>query len=160
MGLAEVHGIDEQSDTIDYFPNDKLQGYVEHAGGATKTRFAGLNQQVEAQVAEFAALQRKQSVSALLARMNEPARIRADNAFYFELLELGDATTQAGAELNGAWYLRNAKIFAKLTQIARPGDRVIVVFGAGHAFWLRHFVENTPGYQLIEPDRYLTGARP
>jgi len=160
VGLAEVHGIDEDSDTIDYFPYGKLQAYIEHAGGATKAQFAALNQQMETQVAAFAALQRKQSIAALLAGMNEPARIRADNAFYFEILKLGDATVQAGAELNGGWYLRNAKIFAKLTQIARPGDRVIVVFGAGHAFWLRHFVENTPGYQLVEPNRYLAGQKP
>lgn len=63
----------------------------------------------------------------------------------------------ACAELNAAWYQRNAKIFAKLTQIARPGDRVIVVFGAGHLFWLRHLVEHMPGFALVEPNRYLSG---
>jgi hypothetical protein len=71
------------------------------------------------------------------------------------LLRLGNATEQPGADLNGAWYLRNAKIFAKLTQIAQPADRVLVVFGSGHAYWLRHFVQNTPGFQLIESDDYL-----
>jgi hypothetical protein len=68
---------------------------------------------------------------------------------------LGSATEQPGADLNGAWYLRNAKIFAKLTQIARPADRVLVVFGSGHAYWLRHFVQNMPGFQLIESGDYL-----
>ena len=37
----------------------------------------------------------------------------------------------------------------------QPGDRVLVVFGSGHAFWLRHFVQNTTGFQLIEPRDYL-----
>jgi hypothetical protein len=32
---------------------------------------------------------------------------------------------------------------------------VLVVFGSGHAFWLRHFVQNTTGFQLIEPRDYL-----
>jgi hypothetical protein len=58
-------------------------------------------------------------------------------------------------DLNAAWYHRNAKIFAKLTQIARPGDRVLVVFGSGHAFWLRHLAQNTPGFTLVEPNGYL-----
>ena len=62
---------------------------------------------------------------------------------------------QPGAEFYAAWYQRNAKIFAKLTEIAQPGDRVLVVFGSGHAFWLRHFVQNTTGFQLIEPRDYL-----
>ena len=52
-----------------------------------------------------------------------------------------------------------ARIFARLTQNAKPGDRVIVVFGAGHAYWLRHFVETTPGFALVEPDRYLVDAK-
>jgi hypothetical protein len=53
------------------------------------------------------------------------------------------------------WYLRNAKMFSKLTLIARPGDRVLVLVGAGHAYWLRHFVETTPGFRLADPRPYL-----
>jgi len=49
----------------------------------------------------------------------------------------------------------NAKIFAKLTQIAKPGDRIVVTFGAGHCYWLRHFVRNTLGFVLVEADDYL-----
>lgn len=66
----------------------------------------------------------------------------------------GDQEEQPGADLNAAWYRRNLKIFAKLTQIAKPGDRMLVVFGAGHSFWLRHFVQNTPGFELVEPNHY------
>ena len=36
-----------------------------------------------------------------------------------------------------------------------PVIALLVTFGAGHAFWLRHFVQNTPGFELIEPNRYL-----
>ena len=88
--------------------------------------------------------------------MNEATRALSDHQnFYYGLLAIGDAKEQPGAELNAAWYQRNARIFAKLVQVARPGDRVIVMFGAGHAFWLRHFVQNAPGFQLIEPRDYL-----
>ncbi len=64
---------------------------------------------------------------------------------------MGERATQPGADLNGGWYLRNAKIFAKLTQVTKPGDKVVVLFGAGHSYWLRHFVQNTPGFSLVEP---------
>jgi hypothetical protein len=92
----------------------------------------------------------------MLADLNEPKHVTADHQnFYYAVLAMGNEKEQPGAELNSAWYQRNAKIFAKLMQIARPGDRVVVVFGSGHAFWLRHFVQNTPGFELIEPNSYL-----
>jgi hypothetical protein len=100
--------------------------------------------------------QKTKSVREMLLEQNHPARIEADHAnFYYALLQLGDSQTQPGADLNGNWYLRNAKIFAKLTQIAKPGDRIVVTFGAGHCYWLRHFVRNTPGFVLVEADDYL-----
>lgn len=34
-----------------------------------------------------------------------------------------------------------------------------MLFGAGHSYWLRHFVASTPGYQLVEPNDYLTTAK-
>jgi Family of unknown function (DUF5694) len=160
LKVADVYGIDEQSDTVDYFPYGKLQDYATHAGGAAAAMLTTANQKIEAQMQEFSAAQQTQTISTLLARMNEPARCLAEHEqFYYQLLALGDATNQPGAELNAAWYLRNAKIFAKLTQIAKPGDRVLVVFGAGHAYWLRHFVAATPGFQLVEPNDYLTAAK-
>ena len=58
-----------------------------------------------------------------------PARVLSDHQnFYYALLSLANEKEQPGAELNAAWYQRNAKIFAKLTQIAQPGDRVLVRF--------------------------------
>ena len=151
--MTDVFGIDAHGD----FPYDKVQAFAARSP-ATKAQLAALDRQIDERVHEFDTLQTTMSVAALLARFNEPARIREDHAFYAALLAFGDATAQPGAELNAAWYLRNARIFAKLTQIAKPGDRIIVIFGAGHAYWLRHFVEITPGFQLVEPDRYLVDA--
>ena len=153
-GLAEVYGIDASGD----FPYDKVQAFVARTAAA-KARLATLEQQMEDTVRDFDALQKHRSVAALLAWYNEPPRIRTMHEFYNALLAFGDTAAQPGAELNAAWYLRNARIFAKLTQIAKPGDRVLVLFGAGHAYWLRHFVETTPGFQLVEPDRYLVDAK-
>ncbi len=111
---------------------------------------------LESLIKQMEAAQKTKPVRLMLADVNDPARVLSDHQnFYYALLSLGNEKEQPGAELNAAWYQRNAKIFAKLTQIAQPGDRILVVFGSGHAFWLRHFVQNTPGFQLIEPRAYL-----
>ncbi len=154
LGLKSIYGIDEQSDTIDYFPFDKVDAYAKEHGQADL--LATLHARVETIMREFEAAQKSTPARLLLAQTNDPARILKDNNdFYYGLLSLGDRNTQPGADLNAAWYLRNAKIFAKLTQVAKPGDRIIVLFGAGHAFWLRQLVQNTPGYVLVEPNKYL-----
>lgn len=154
-GLPEVHGIDESTAGIDYFPYDKVVAYAKQHG--REPWLAALNARIAKSVRESSAVQATRSITQLIAQLNEPARLRAEHdEFYYGLLALGDATAQPGAELNAGWYQRNAKIFAKLAQVARPGDRVIVVIGAGHAFWLRHFVEHTRGFALVEPGRYLS----
>ena len=72
-----------------------------------------------------------------------------------DALPLGAGKEQPGADLNAMWFLRNAKIFAKLAEVTQPGDRVLVLFGAGHNYWLRYFARATPGFQLAEPNDYL-----
>ena len=149
-----VYGIDEQSETIDYFPFDKVDAYAKTHGQAAA--LGQLQAHVEQMTKQMEVDQKTKPVRLMLADQNEPAHVLADHRkFYYGLLVFGDRKEQPGAELNAGWYQRNAKIFAKLAQIARPGDRILVAFGAGHAFWLRHFVQNTPGFELIEPNLYL-----
>ena len=154
LGHKSVYGIDEQSKTIDYFPFDKVETYAKaHEQGAALSR---MQEKVGQMMKQMEIAQKTKPIRVMLADVNEPVRVLSDHQnFYYALLSLANEKEQPGAELNAAWYQRNAKIFAKLTQIAQPGDRVLVVFGSGHAFWLRHFVQNTTGFQLIEPRDYL-----
>lgn len=152
--LENVYLIDESSDVIDYFPYQAVVDYAEEYGETAVIE--ALNAAVEKSIDIFEAAQKKSTIAELLARMNDPATIVDEHErYYYSLLQLADRQAQPGAELNAYWYMRNAKIFSKLIKIAKPGDRIIVVFGAGHAYWLRHFVENTPGFELIEPNDYL-----
>lgn len=157
-GLRDVYAIDEQSDTVDYFPYGNVQAYVERGTAEDKARFAAANQRVADAVAAQTELQKTATTTELLAAHNDPAKLRNIDAIHYMLLGLGDAKAQPAAELNAAWFLRNAKIFTKLMKIAKPGDRIIVLFGAGHAPWLRYLVEHTPGFQLVEPNDYLRDA--
>lgn len=157
-GVRVVHGIDEQPEggEPDYFPYGTLVAYAGRSGKkATLDRVMAAG---PVATARFEAMQRTQSVGALLADWNDPANPVADQSIYYGMLEIGDTRAQPGADLNAAWYLRNAKIFAKLMTVARPGARVLVVYGAGHGYWLRHFARETPGYRLVDVRPYLRDA--
>jgi len=60
-----------------------------------------------------------------------------------------------GAEVAAEWYRRNFCIFANLSAVVRPGDRVIVFFGQGHVPYLRELVKSSPDLELVEANEYL-----
>jgi Family of unknown function (DUF5694) len=158
-GLKIVHGIDEQPryGEPDYFPYNAMQDVAKQHGQTGVIDTANLP--VKAFLTQFEADQKTKSVADLLIGVNTYP-IYTTIAVEYSYLKIGDKDDQAGADLNAMWYLRNAKIFAKLMQVAKPGDRVLVVYGAGHNYWLRHFATETPGYKFVDPVPYLKAVKP
>ena len=154
LGLTRVYAIDEFEGEIDFFPFDRVQALAERTGQMDTV--TSMIASVEANAKEFEAAQKRETISQLLARHNDPLTIRKQHDdFYYGLLSLSDGPDHAGAALNYGWYARNALIFSNLVQVTEPGDRVVLLYGAGHAYWLRHFVEETPGFELEETMDYL-----
>jgi Family of unknown function (DUF5694) len=154
LGHRVVYGINELSDTIEYFPFEKVHQFAqEHQQQAVIERMFAFGNQSKLEDERH---HQAGTVRALLRRQNEPERFETEmKRAYMPMMAVGNATQHPGAELNAMWFLRNAKIFSKLRYIAQTGDRILVLFGAGHAFWLRHFVQFTPEFTLIESGEYL-----
>ena len=158
LGLERVYAIDEQDrdGQPSYFPFEDVQSWAEANGRSGA--LGAMSERVGAMVADMEARQRTTTVGGLLRWMNTPERTASDQAFYTALLAFGAGDAQPGAVLNGRWYTRNAVIFARLMQTARPGDRIVVIYGAGHGYWLREFARTTPGFRLVEANDYLPPA--
>ncbi|MDH3246457.1 MAG: DUF5694 domain-containing protein [Saprospiraceae bacterium] len=62
--------------------------------------------------------------------------------------------SERGADILSAWwYNRNVRIFRKLQQIHESmDDRILLIFGNGHAAVLRQLIECSPEYELVEFD--------
>ena len=157
-GLQSVQGIDEQpgKGEPDYFPIDRVEAYAKAHGQQAYLDAAFAT--VQASAKKFEAEQATTSIPRMLIRYNDPSTPMGGQDSYYSLLRLGDGNEQPGADLNAMWYLRNAKIFAKLINVAKPGDRILVVYGAGHGYWLRHFASTTPGYISVDVRPYLEKA--
>lgn len=56
----------------------------------------------------------------------------------------------------GWWFNRNLRIFRNIQKInARPTDRILVIFGAGHMNLLNLFFKASPEYSLLKVNDYL-----
>jgi len=155
LGLTRVYAIDEQDreGQPPYFPFEPVQAWAQTHG--QMDRLGAMHGEVAAMIADLERRQATETVGRLLAAFNTPERVAADQGFYARLMAFGAGDDQPGAVLNARWYARNAQIFARLLQVARPGDRIVAVYGAGHSYWLRQMVETTPGFRLVEPNDYL-----
>ncbi len=48
------------------------------------------------------------------------------------------------------WYNRNLRIFRNIQNMTEPGDRIMVLFGAGHMTILKNLFECSPEYELVK----------
>lgn len=158
LGFKQVYAVDEVAEAgePDYFPFEAVQKWAE-ANGQTAAIDA-LFGPVQAWAAQLEQDQKTRPVADILAELNapdHPIAIKSMGEGYYRLLALGKGRDLPGADLNARWYARNARIFAKLTQVVKPGDRVLLVYGSGHNYWLRHFASETAGFRLVEAGPFL-----
>jgi hypothetical protein len=148
-GAKAMYGIDIEGD----FPYDAVDAYAKAHGESAILDAAGATIETMVKAQEKALAER--GVAGALRYLNDPVRLAGDNGFYRTTLKIGDGATQPGADLLTAWYHRNFLICANLIQLAKPGDRIVVFYGSGHAFLLRQCVSETPGFKLVEPNAWL-----
>ena len=149
LNRASVHGIDADGD----FPYDAVDAYAKGHGQAQI--LAAADSLIVQQVGEEQRRVDSGTLSAALRWLNDRAREDDENAFNRTLLKVGHGGQQPGADLFAAWAKRNTLICANLLQLAKPGDRIIVIFGSGHETFLRQCVRETPGFRLVEANDYL-----
>lgn len=148
-GLHHVYGIDSDGDfpfeaVAEFAVSHGRQDVLDAAGAIGQSMVKGVEDHL-----------REGSVGSTLRWLNRPDLIAEGNGFYRRIMQVGAGDEQPGAALLTAWYGRNARICAKMEQLAHPGDRIVVFFGAGHAHMLRQCVSETPGYRLVEANDYL-----
>jgi hypothetical protein len=76
---------------------------------------------------------------------------RMSHGFYLEMAAIGKDTNYSGADLIADWYKRNLRIYRNLMALhLKPEDRVLILFGAGHAKILQDLVEDSSGMELVK----------
>ncbi len=155
-GITRVYGIDEQPSAgePDYFPFENIMAHAKATEQEEKlnTFLASARKMVN----DFTAATGEDHIAKKLYKLNT-GRMSAPD-FYYALSEFDQGEDQPGAELQAYWFMRNAKIWSKVMDVTKPGDRVVIVYGAGHKYWLDHMADYTNGYIRIDPSSYLLKA--
>ena len=153
--LKNVYGIDEQpvDGEPDYFPMDKFFKHLADTGQQEK--FTRNFEQVKQELEQFSESHADSTLGEYLAALNKKGSPIISIAFYLEMLKYDQGEKQPGAEIFGYYMMRNSKIASKLLDVAKPGDRVVIVYGAGHKTWLEFIFGNMDGVELVDPIPYL-----
>lgn len=146
--LDRVHPIDHSGD----FPFEAVLEYAQaHDPAFVEHLMAELGRVEEVGNRQ----QREWSIGRILRESNDPLKLEQDHGLYVRFAGVGAGDGYAGANLLAKWYERNIRIFANIQDVVEPGDRVLLVIGAGHAPILRELIRYDAGMVLVEAVDYL-----
>jgi hypothetical protein len=158
LGLERVDAVDwleeppmpeVEYDWSVYAPRHGMQGQVDAISARGQTE--GDAEDRDKRCTNIAAWYRALNTAAMRASLHRP---------YFDYAMIGGEGLNPGATWVGNWYTRNLRIFTNLRRIAKPDDRVMVLYGAGHAHLLDQFARESGAFTLADPLAYLpAGAR-
>lgn len=158
LGLDRVDAVDWSENPPGEEKDYDFFAYMEAHG--TKGEFEARRAVQQAAMDAESAEMRCTSVSDWLRGLNSAAYRDESHRPYYDYAMIGDAVAYPGATWVGHWYARNLRIFANLVRLAaKPEDRVLVIYGAGHGFLLDQFARESGAFTLADPLEYLPEGR-
>ena len=143
LGHKQVYAIDADGD----FPFDKVQEFAKKNGKEQVLNdwMATVPRLLERE----SAILKQGTISDLLLFVNQKAQVRTDEELYMDFAQFAGGGEYPGPDLLAEWYRRNARIFANLRSIiSSPEERVLVIYGAGHLYWLQRNVLDSRDLEL------------
>lgn len=100
-------------------------------------------------------LHRTAPLREILLHFNSEQFLRRIQAMRMRTLEVGAGSSYIGVEAPASVARRNMRIFANLLAAAEAGDRILIVYGAGHSHYFREYIRGHPEMEFIHPKEYL-----
>ncbi len=151
LGMKTIYPVDYDGD----FPWQRIVNFA---------KATGKSQQYDQLFADMGAHFKKQdeflpahTILETLLFMNADERVAQDVGFYYREVHFGEPADYAGPDLLTSWYQRNMRIYNNIVNlIDSPGERILVIYGAGHLGWLRMAAESDPTVRLRKLAEFVT----
>lgn len=95
----------------------------------------------------------------MLKHLNSDAWLRDNAMSYYRVGLLGTPADPVGANWVQYWFGRNLAIFNTIARNTDKGDRVLVIYGAGHGNYLRQLAADSGIYRVHEPMNWLSAPQ-
>jgi hypothetical protein len=92
----------------------------------------------------------------MLTHLNSDTYLKQNAMAYYRIGMLGTPSDPIGANWVQLWFGRNLAIFNNIARNTDKGDRVLVIYGAGHGNYLRQLAIDSGIYQVHEPINWLS----
>lgn len=164
LGHDRVYAVDAPGRS--YFPDMTQAEYEGHVARLLEGADPALLMRHQDLEARYAALHRfndslkvTMPLRDYLVRANDPAKVRVSHGQHLiGGFRLGRDDDYLGPDMRTRWYNRNLRIFHNLQRItSSPDERLLVIIGAGHLPILRHAIEASPEFRLVEVRDVLGG---
>lgn len=146
---ADWFGVDLDWDNFDENAYLKKLGQYEKATRYNYENFYRLND----------SLKNVQSLTDHLILLNSPeSRLKSHQRYLTENVLQGAGDNYFGADGVARWYRRNLRIFANAYDVTSfdEEERLLLIYGSGHVWQLRQFFMDSPDFEYVEPNEYLT----
>jgi len=134
---------------------DSVLAYAQVHDSALAARFQAYIGEI---VTLLDGMQAERPIGETLRFLNTPELVGPSHEPYVVMATVGAGDGFVGAGVVADWYERNLHIFANLAAVAQPGERVLLIIGAGHTPILRDLVRGHPDMRLVEAVDYLPQA--
>ncbi len=154
-GLSSVHAVDwdtlnpiRDQDSIDY-----LKAIDRHRQQAQYQQFLAQGKAWNTQDQKVLG---DGTILDMLKRLNSDAWLQENARSYYAVGLFGTQDDPIGANWVQYWFGRNLAIFNTIARNTHAGDRVLVIYGAGHGNYLRQLAADSGLYRMQDPQRWLS----
>lgn len=149
LGHERLYGVDASGRRYEILPD--LEEYAKENGQSFPTADAWSERFMEAYRVEDHA-KANRTLREHLLFLNSEEQLRFSHGHYvLSYLALGvDNEYPAADSVTGWWYNRNLRIYSNLLRVMEPGDRLLLLIGAGHVPIIRHSAAASPEIDLID----------
>lgn len=147
--LSGLEAVDYRSD-MDF--DGVMQFAAQNGQAQLPTKAMNAVQKLSAIMSDW---DQKYTVSQILAIHNKPDFIKLGQTFYTQFLAVQKAPAYPGADMVAGWYRRNLVIYQNIRQQLQSGDRALVIYGSGHAYYLNQLIADSGDQDLVEARKFL-----